>query len=96
MLVCIDLLAVGMGIGLTAPPLTTTLLGTVAAEHAGVASGALNACRQVGGVLGIALFGSLIQTPSAFVSGLHLSALLAGGITGLACLLAWMYIQRKL
>nr|BBH85283.1 MFS transporter [Thermosporothrix sp. COM3] len=92
---CFGLFAIGMGIGLTIPPLTMILLGAVATEHSGVASGVLNACRQVGGVLGIALFGSLIQVQSNFVQGLHLSALIAGCATWLVCLLAWSLTQRQ-
>ncbi|HEY1542327.1 MAG TPA: MFS transporter [Xanthobacteraceae bacterium] len=55
-----QLLAIGGGLGLLVPPLTSTLLGSVEKSRAGIAAGVLNATRQTGSVLGVALFGSLL------------------------------------
>ena len=74
-----------MGLGLLVPPPTSTLLGSVEKSRSGVAAGVLNATRQTGSVLGVALFGSLVGGYGAFMSGAHqslvISALLlfAGG-----------------
>jgi DHA2 family methylenomycin A resistance protein-like MFS transporter len=54
-----QLLAIGAGLGLLVPPLTSTLLGSVEKARSGVAAGVLNATRQTGSVIGVALFGSL-------------------------------------
>ena len=44
-----------------------------------MASGVVNAARQVGGVIGIALLGALVSgTGAAFVSGLRVAMVLAG------------------
>lgn len=68
---CIQLLAIGSGLGLLVPPLTSTLLGSVEKARSGIAAGFLNSTRQTGSVLGVALFGSLIGQSSAFVTGLR-------------------------
>ncbi len=64
-----QLLAIGAGLGLLVPPLTSTLLGSVEKARSGVAAGVLNATRQTGSVIGVALFGSLVAKEGAFISG---------------------------
>jgi MFS transporter, DHA2 family, methylenomycin A resistance protein len=80
-----QLVIIGGGLGLLVPPLTSTLLGSVEKSRSGIAAGVLNATRQTGSVLGVALFGSLVGGSGAFMSGAHQSLvisallLLAGG-----------------
>ncbi|MFY9836691.1 MAG: MFS transporter [Xanthobacteraceae bacterium] len=62
-------LAMGGGLGLLVPPLTSTLLGSVEKARSGLAAGVLNSTRQTGSVLGVALFGSLIGQTDAFMFG---------------------------
>ncbi len=54
------LLIFGLGLSLTVAPLTTTVMGSVEASHAGVASGINNMLSRVGGLLGIAVLGTLL------------------------------------
>jgi MFS transporter, DHA2 family, methylenomycin A resistance protein len=56
-----QLTALGFGLGLLVPVVTSALLGSVEREQSGVASGTLNTARQVGSVVGVALFGALVQ-----------------------------------
>ncbi|AEW96943.1 MULTISPECIES: MFS transporter [Streptomycetaceae] len=72
------LLPLGVGAGLAAPALTTTMLEAVPAERSGLASGVLNAARQTGGAVGVALFGAFIGG-GRFLPGMRLS-LLTGGV----------------
>jgi MFS transporter, DHA2 family, methylenomycin A resistance protein len=51
------------------PPLTSTLLGSVEKGRSGVAAGVLNATRQTGSVIGVALFGSLVGQANGFIPG---------------------------
>ena len=67
----------GIGIGLVMSPVTTAIMSTVPAARAGMASGTLNTARQVGGVFGIAVLGSIVT--SQFVSQLR-GALAALGL----------------
>jgi MFS transporter, DHA2 family, methylenomycin A resistance protein len=75
-----QLIAMGGGLGLLVPPLTSTLLGSVEKARSGVAAGVLNSTRQTGSVLGVALFGSLLGPANEFLFGartaLAISALL--------------------
>jgi len=64
-----QLVAMGGGVGLLVPPLTSTLLGSVDKARSGVAAGVLNATRQTGSVLGVALFGSLVASSHTFLFG---------------------------
>ena len=76
-----QLAIIGGGLGLLVPPLTSTLLGSVEQPRSGIAAGVLNATRQTGSVLGVALFGSLAGAPGAFMTGMHASLIIS------ACLL---------
>ncbi|MBV8924569.1 MAG: MFS transporter [Bradyrhizobium sp.] len=67
--VSLQLVALGGGLGLLVPPLTSTLLGSVEKSRSGIAAGVLNSTRQTGSVLGVALFGSLIGQADAFMAG---------------------------
>jgi MFS transporter, DHA2 family, methylenomycin A resistance protein len=83
-MICIPLIAMGGGLGLLVPPMTSTLLGSVEKSRSGIAAGVLNSTRQTGSVLGVALFGSLIGGQGdAFLLGtraaLIISALLLIG-----------------
>ncbi len=64
-----QLMVIGAGLGLLVPPLTSTLLGSVEKSRSGIAAGVLNATRQTGSVLGVALFGSLIGQANALHGG---------------------------
>ena len=66
---CVQLVAIGAGLGLLVPPLTSTLLGSVEKKRSGIAAGVLNATRQTGSVLGVALFGAFVAKAGAFIFG---------------------------
>jgi EmrB/QacA subfamily drug resistance transporter len=86
----------GAGMALVFAPAANAVLGAVRAEEAGQASGATNAIREVGGVLGIAVLASVFSgaggytTTSTFVNGLTPAVAVAaivlavGAITALA------------
>ena len=52
----------GAGIALTMPAMSAAAMGAIDPRKAGVGSGVLNAARQVGGALGIAILGSVSAT----------------------------------
>ena len=73
----------GIGMSLFFAPVANVVLGSVPRQQEGLASGANNAIRELGGVLGIAVLGAVFSTRGgyatghAFVSGLT-SALWVG------------------
>jgi DHA2 family methylenomycin A resistance protein-like MFS transporter len=87
--ICAQLIALSTGLGLLVPPLTSTLLGSVEKSRSGIAAGVLNATRQTGSVLGVALFGSLIGQSGGFVSGVHASLIISAGLLLAAGVAIW-------
>ncbi len=76
---------VGIGSGLTTP-LTASILGVLPPERAGVASGILNAAREVSALLGVTVIGAVLTTRQATALGHGATAsraFLAGYTTGL-------------
>jgi DHA2 family methylenomycin A resistance protein-like MFS transporter len=73
------------GIGIAVPLMTACLLGSVPRARAGVASGTLNAVRQAGGAIGVALLGGL---PA------HVAFLLGGGLLVAASVAAACLVRR--
>lgn len=68
-----SLLLIGFGVSLTIPSLMAAVLSSVTKEQTGTASGALNASRQLGATIGVALIGSLLSASQSFLSGVHVS-----------------------
>ena len=92
MLPAFALLPLGMGTGV--PAMTTCVLSSVDASMAGVASAALNAARQAGGAIGVALFGTLAgDGVDHVVEGLHRSAYVSIALLVGAALLAYVALR---
>jgi MFS transporter, DHA2 family, methylenomycin A resistance protein len=85
------LIPVGIGAGLTIPPLTAAFMDDIRAEQAGVGAGVLNSSRQLGSALGVAVFGALLGTN--FISGLHISLLLGAGTVLATVFLTLRYVR---
>jgi DHA2 family methylenomycin A resistance protein-like MFS transporter len=89
------LIAMSTGLGLLVPPLTSTLLGSVEKSRSGIAAGVLNATRQTGSVLGVALFGSLIGGARDFIAGLHASLIVSAAVLLAAAAAIWCGASGK-
>jgi DHA2 family methylenomycin A resistance protein-like MFS transporter len=61
-IILVGLGLLGVAVGYITPAMTTGVLTSSPAETAGLASGIMNAGRQVGGSIGVALMGTLVQT----------------------------------
>jgi DHA2 family methylenomycin A resistance protein-like MFS transporter len=79
-------LFIRFGIGLAVPPMTAALLATVPRSRSGSASGLLNAIRQAGAAIGVALFGTLIR--GNMVEGLRVAIVISAGLLAVAAMAA--------
>src|SRR3954453_2202413 len=77
------LLLGGVAMGMTMTPVTAAAMSAVAVDKAGIGSAVLNAARQVGGPLGIAVMGSIVASSSSYLTGFH-DALRVGALLCLA------------
>jgi DHA2 family methylenomycin A resistance protein-like MFS transporter len=76
---------IGTGVSLTLPALVTVVVAAAPPGTAGTASGLLNAVRQTGATVGVAVMGALAAGPA------FLCAALASG----AAALLWLLSQRR-
>ena len=91
----------GVGMALTMTPSAAAATRSVSVDKAGVGAAVLNASRQIGGSLGIALIGAIIafeagdgvRTPAAFVDGLQTALLVASGIAALGAIVAFSLVR---
>jgi EmrB/QacA subfamily drug resistance transporter len=84
----------GAGMSLVFAPSANAVLSSVRAEQAGQASGATNAIRELGGVLGIAVLATVFTShggyasPEAFIQGLQPALWVGVAVLGAGALLA--------
>ncbi len=77
-MMCVGLLVLGFGVSFAIPPLMTAVVGSVAKEQSGIASGALNSARQTGAVLGVAVLGAVTGSAASAGDGTRLALVVAG------------------
>jgi EmrB/QacA subfamily drug resistance transporter len=90
----------GVGMSLTMTPSTAAATRAVAVEKSGVGSAVLNAFRQVGGSVGIALMGAIMAaqladppTVTSFMTGFEQALLVAAGIALVGAVVAAVLIR---
>jgi DHA2 family methylenomycin A resistance protein-like MFS transporter len=86
--------ATGFGMALTMPAATAAVMEAAPPDRGGIASGVINAARQAGTVLGVALLGTLVSTRSGFAGGLHAGIVVAAAAFFVAAGLAWAGVHR--
>jgi len=82
------MMLVGGGGGLTVPPIASLILDSVPSSLGGTASGVLNTFRQMGGSLGVAIFGAVVNASGHFASGQHADYLIMAAVLAAAVLMS--------
>ena len=90
------LMASGLGMSLVMPAATAAVMEAAPSERQGLASGTLNAARQVGGTIGIALLGTLVAHQDTFISGLRFAMVVAAGVFVLGAVLTVLFVDRPI
>jgi EmrB/QacA subfamily drug resistance transporter len=91
----------GIGMGMFFAPVANTVLSAVRPSEEGKASGANNAIREVGGVLGVAVLASIFartggyKTPETFSDGLAPALWVGAIVVGAGALLALLIPRRR-
>lgn len=91
----VPMLLAASGTALMVPTMTNATLSSVDASRAGIASGVLNSARQVGGMLGVAVFGYLVRdtTAEAFMRGMHAAISIAVALLLFGSAACWFGIR---
>ncbi|MFF7950107.1 DHA2 family efflux MFS transporter permease subunit [Streptomyces griseorubiginosus] len=90
----------GIGMGLFFAPASNLVMSSVRASEQGIASGANNALREVGGALGIAVMASIFsaqggyETGQSFVDGLQPALVTGAGVVAAAGVAALLIPSR--
>ncbi len=71
----VTLALVGIGIGVTVVPVTTSVLNAVPADRSGMAASTANTSREIGAVTGVAILGALVTSRLAAELNIQLTAL---------------------
>jgi len=91
----------GVGMALFFVPVANTVLGSVRPDQEGIASGANNAIRELGGVFGIAVLASVFSSvggyssPASFAHGLDAAVWVGAGIVAAAAAAAVVIPRRR-
>src|SRR6516225_7931303 len=91
----------GVGMSLFFAPVANVVLGSVRREEEGIASGANNAIRELGGVFGIAVLGAVFSarggytSGAAFVSGMSAAIWVGAAVVAVAAAVALALPRRR-
>jgi MFS transporter, DHA2 family, methylenomycin A resistance protein len=85
----------GFGMSMVMPAATAAVMEAAPADRGGIASGVINAARQAGGVLGVALLGTLVPARSSFPAGLELGVALSAAAFLLGAVLTATGVPRQ-
>jgi DHA2 family methylenomycin A resistance protein-like MFS transporter len=92
-LLVLPMVAAGFGTSFTMPAATVAVMGAAPADRGGLASGVLNASRQLGGAVGVALLGALVAAGHPFTAGMHLGMLVAAAAFAAGAALSWATVR---
>lgn len=81
-----------LGTGITVPAMTTVIMQAAGQQHANIAGAALNANRQIGALVGVAVSGVIIHLSATWYGGAGFTFLMMGAAYSLAALLVWLFL----
>ncbi len=83
----------GFGMAIAMPAATAAAIAAVPPQRAGIAAGVINAARQLGSVLGVAILGAFVTT-GTFLTGFHTAVAVAAAIFAVGAALNVIQIVR--
>ena len=97
----IPFILAGVGMAMFFAPVANVVLSAVRPEAEGIASGANNAIRELGGVFGVAVLASVFahqggyESGQAFVDGMNPAILIGAGVVALGALAAFLIPGKR-
>ena len=91
----------GVGMAMFFAPVANVVLSAVRPQEEGIASGANNAIRELGGVFGVAVLASVFanqggyESGQAFVDGMNPAILIGAGVVALGSLAAFLIPSKR-
>lgn len=92
-LLILPLAAIGFGVTFTMPASTIAVINSVPSDRTGIASGAFNTSRQVGSLIGVAVFGTILNTATNFISGMHIGLMIGGVAFVFGCIATLVWVD---
>lgn len=89
------MLAIGLASGFISPAATAPAMGSVDKSRAGIAAAVLNAARQLGAALGVAVFGTLMVANLRYEQGMHEVLWSVITVSLFAALAWWFALQPR-
>jgi EmrB/QacA subfamily drug resistance transporter len=99
--VLVPFVLAGTGMALVFAPAANSVLGSVRPEETGQASGATNAIRELGGVLGVAVLASVFDahggygSPQTFVDGMTAALPIGAAVLGVGAVIALLIPRMR-
>ncbi|HUZ56390.1 MAG TPA: MFS transporter [Streptosporangiaceae bacterium] len=89
------LMATGLGMSIVMPAATAAVMEAAPPERSGLASGTISAARQAGGVIGVALLGTIASARASFLPGLRAGMIIASGSFLLGAIITALGITQR-
>lgn len=90
-----SIMAIGFSCMFIVTAATIMLTQSVANQHTGIASAIFFTARQIGSLIGIALFGTIITRSSSLTSGIKYNLMIAALLFFIAGLISWHYWAKS-
>jgi MFS transporter, DHA2 family, methylenomycin A resistance protein len=84
-----------LGVGVAVPAMTTSLVEAAGRENANVAGATLNATRQIGTLMGVAVVGLVMSASAGWYRSASISFLIAAGCFLVSSALAWRFVRPE-
>lgn len=91
----LPLMMMGFGVAFTMPAATIAIIRSVDSSRTGIASAAFNTSRQLGSLIGVAIFGTIIASTQNFIFGMHTTLFIAAGVFLFGGFLSAYFIKIK-
>jgi MFS transporter, DHA2 family, methylenomycin A resistance protein len=93
-LLILPLMVMSYGYALTIPAVTFTTVHNAPEGKTGLASGVLSASRQLGSLIGVAIFGTIIAMTNHFISGMRITLFISGLAFLFGALITVLYVKE--